>query len=69
MKAYLFLVIGVLWFIFAIVIRRTGFSFYWPKDALDPATGAMIFQVMLALLLYGWVGPTALGIWLLWTKK
>lgn len=69
MKAYFFLAIGALWVSIAIVLNRAGFSVFWRKGMLDPAAVEVIFRLTVPVLLCGWVGPTALGLWLLWMKK
>ena len=69
MKAYLFLAIGALWISIAVVLSRTGFSFFWPKGTLNPATVAMIFRLVLPVIFFGWIVPIMLGLWLMWAKK
>ncbi|SPF37970.1 exported hypothetical protein [Candidatus Sulfotelmatobacter kueseliae] len=69
MKAYLFLAFGALWLTLSVLLRRTGYASFWPKGALDPDTVARVFRVMLPILFFGWIAPTALGLWLLWSKR
>jgi hypothetical protein len=68
-KAYLFLAFGVLWLTLSVLLRRTLYSFFWPKGALDPDTVARVFRVMSPIVFFGWIAPTALGLWLLWSKR
>jgi hypothetical protein len=69
MKAYLFFIIAVLWIAIAVILSRTGFSFFWPKGTLNSATVAMIFRLEIPVIFFGWIVPIALGLWLLWAKK
>jgi len=69
MKAYVSLATGVLWLGVAIFLGRTSFGITWRKGALDPATVAIIFRIALPILFFGWIAPTAFGLWLLWTKR
>ena len=69
MKAYLFLASGVLWLTLSVLLRRTSYVFLWPKGALDPATVARVFCVISPILFFGWIAPTTLGLWLLWSKR
>ena len=69
MKAYLFLVIAVLWIAIAVIARRRGYSIFWRKGTASPATVAMIFRLAPPVIFYGWIVPTLLGLWLLWAKK
>ncbi len=69
MRAFL-LILGGLWLAVAIFLSRTGFSIFWPKGVFDPAKAAVIFfRIVVPVLFFGWIAPTALGLWLLWTKK
>jgi len=65
---YFFLVIGALWVTVAIVLRRTGFGIHF-HGTVNPATVTMIFRLVFPVLFYGWIVPTAIGVWLLWAKK
>jgi hypothetical protein len=69
MKAYFFLAVAALWLTIAIVAGRTGFSVFWPKGAISFASVEVISRWMVPLLFFGWLAPTALGLWLLSTKK
>jgi hypothetical protein len=69
MKAYLFLAIGVLWIAIAVILNRTGWSFFWRKGAISPATAAMILRLAPPIFSFGWIVPTALGLWLLVAKR
>jgi hypothetical protein len=69
MKAYIFLVLGVVWIAAAIALRWNSFVVTWPQGAVNPATVAIIFRLALPIILFGWIVPTVLGLWLLWAKK
>jgi hypothetical protein len=69
MKGYCFLVIGAWWGAVATVLSRTMFGIHFHRGAVNPATAAMIFRLGLPVLFYGWIVPTALGVWLVWAKK
>ena len=68
-RAYLFVAFGVLWLTLSVLLRRTMWSVFWQEGAPDPATVARVFAVMEPILFYGWIVPTALGLWLLWSKR
>jgi hypothetical protein len=69
MKAYIFLVLGVVWIAVAIGLRWNSFVITWPKGTVNPATVAIIFRLALPVIFFGWIVPTALGLWLLWANK
>jgi hypothetical protein len=69
MKAYIFLVLGVVWIAVAIVLRWNIFVITWPKGTVNPDTVSIIFRLALPVIFFGWIVPTALGLWLLWAKK
>lgn len=71
MKAYFFLVIGALWIIMAILFSLGRFSFAvaWPKGTVNPAMINTIFRLTLPLIVFGWIIPTAVGLWLLRARK
>jgi hypothetical protein len=71
MKAYFCLAIGALWIIMAVLFSFGRFSFgiSWPKGTVNPATVATIFGLTPYLIVFGWIVPTALGLWLLWARK
>jgi hypothetical protein len=71
MKAYFFLIIGALWIIIAAFFSLGRFSFgvYWQKGTVNPAIITTIFRLTPYVVVFGWIVPTALGLWLLWTRK
>lgn len=71
MKAYFLLGLGAIWIIVAILFRFVGLGFIiaWPKRTINPATINTFFRLTLPLIVFGWIVPTALGLWLLWVKR
>lgn len=71
MKAYFCLAIGALWVIMAVLFSFGDFSFgiSWPKGTVNPATITRIFGLIPHVIVFGWIVPTALGLWLLWARK
>ena len=70
MKSRLFFMIAAAWMAVAFVLGRAslfGIHFHGSPD--NPAILALIFQFSLPVLFYGWIFPTVLGFWLLWTKR
>jgi hypothetical protein len=62
-KAYVFLAIGMIWLIVAIL---TGFGVYW-HGAMTTLTAGLI-RVLLPMILFGWIAPVGFGLWLLFRK-
>jgi hypothetical protein len=71
MKPYFCFAIGALWIIVAVLFSFGRFSFgiRWPKGTINPATVAKILSLTPYLIVFGWIVPIALGLWLLWAKK
>jgi hypothetical protein len=74
MKAYLFLATGALWIIVAVLFSFSSFSFSirWPKGTINPATIATIATILGLtpyVIVFGWIVPSAFGLWLLWARK
>ncbi|MGO9862892.1 MAG: hypothetical protein ACLPLR_04705 [Terriglobales bacterium] len=74
MRPYVFLAIGAIWLIAAILLYETDFVFgsfaglgiHVPAAAIPLIR--VLFRVMPPLLFLGWVAPVLLGSWLLWKK-
>jgi hypothetical protein len=68
--AYVFLTIGAMWLIVAIVLYRTSFIFsvFWSPGKHDPALALSSLRVLRPVLFLGWIAPVLLGSWLLWRK-
>ena len=71
MKPHLCFAIGALWIIFAVLFSFGRFSFgiTWPKGTVNPTSVAKVFSLIPYLIVFGWIVPIALGIWLLSAKK
>ena len=67
MKPYVFLAIGALWLIVAILARRGGFSI-WVAGGMNPVLLGRLFTFLFPAILWGWVVPIAFGVWLLRRK-
>ena len=70
MKPYVFLAIGTMWLIIAIVLYRTDFVFavFGWRGNRDPTLTLSLFRVLLPVLFFGWVAPVLFGSWLLRRK-
>jgi hypothetical protein len=70
MKAYFYLASGTLWIIIAVLYSFGRFSFgiTWLKGTVNPATIAAIFNLIPYIIVFGWIVPTALGLWLMWNR-
>jgi membrane protein implicated in regulation of membrane protease activity len=69
-----YLAIGAMWLIVAIVLYNTDFvfaGFTW-RGSHPPAIAFSLFRVLFRmmppLLFLGWVAPVLFGLWLLWKK-
>lgn len=71
MKPHFCFAIGALWIIAAVLFSLGKFSFgiFWPKGTVNPAAVAKIFSLTPYLIVFGWIVPIALGLWLLSAKK
>jgi hypothetical protein len=69
MKARLFLTMAALWIVLSLVLSRIPFGIHFRGNTISPNIAALIFSLITPVLFYGWIVPTALGFWLLWTKK
>ena len=67
MVAYIFLVIGSLWFGVAVFVYRVGFGVYW--SGMNVEKVGRIVSSALPVTLFGWVAPIVVGAWLLWRHK
>ena len=70
MKPYVFLAIGTMWLIIAIVLYRTDFVFAvfaW-RGNRDPTLTLSLFRVLLPVLFFGWIALVLFGSWLLRRK-
>jgi hypothetical protein len=66
MKAYFCLAIGALWIIMSVLFSFGEFTFgIWSKRTVNPAAIATIFRLSPHAIVFGWIVPTALGLWLL----
>ena len=74
MKPYVFLALGVVWLIVAIVLYKTSFAFAGFKwqGGHAPAIAVSLFRVLVRVMPHviflGWVAPILFGSWLLWKK-
>ncbi len=75
MRPYVFLAIGAIWLIVAIVLYKTSFVIgLFPGLGIHvPAVAIplirVLFRVMPPLLFLGWVVPVLFGSWLLWKSN
>ena len=72
MKPYFCFAIGALWIIVAVPFSLGRFSFgiSWPgAGTANPVTVAKIFGLTFYLIVFGWIVPIAVGLWLLWARK
>jgi hypothetical protein len=69
-----FLAIGAIWLVVAIVLYKTSFSIaFFPGLGIHVPAFAIplirvMFRVMPSLFFLGWVAPVLFGSWLLWKK-
>ncbi len=70
MKPYVFLAIGTMWLIIAIVLYRTdfGFTVFAWRGNRDPTLTLSLFRVLLPVLFFGWIALVLFGSWLLRRK-
>lgn len=71
MKPYFYFVTSALWIIVAVLFSFGRFSFgiSWSKGTVNPVTVAGIFSLTSYLIVFGWIVPIALGLWLLWARR
>jgi hypothetical protein len=75
-KPYVFLALGVVWLIVALVLYKTSFGFglfgfKW-QGGHPPAIAVSLFHILLRVMPHviflGWIAPVLFGLWLLWRK-
>jgi hypothetical protein len=68
MKPYLFLTIGTIWLMFAILIHTRGFGIYFPRGTNIALMSWMFVHLLIPGIFFGWIAPVAFALWLLWRK-
>ena len=72
MKASYVLVVAAIWIALAIALRTglvTGIHVHFHKGMVNPDIAWAILRFVPSLIFFGWIVPTALGLWLLWARK
>ena len=67
---YVFLAIGALWLLAAIVLYKMDFALtvLWLSALDHRALTVSLLSALPSVLFLGWIAPVLLGSWLLWRK-
>jgi hypothetical protein len=67
--SYACFAVAAVWLALAVFVWRNGLAIGSQKGTIDQATLLVILRIAFPTILFGWVVPAAIGVWLFWKRK